>query len=165
MKKQNYFKSQTVFTLIILAALFIAVIISIPSCNKNERNGENTELAAQATPSPQNAKTDSDDPYEVVDVIPVFPGGNDSLLMYISRRTNYPESAKTAGIQGKVVVRFVVEKDGRIDRISVLKGVNTDLDKEALRVISTLPDFEKPGFKNGKAVAVWMAIPISFMLR
>jgi TonB family protein len=74
-------------------------------------------------------------------------------------------SAKTEGIQGRVIVRFVVEKDGTIDRINILKGVNPELDAEAFRVVKLLPKFEQPGFADNKPVAVWYIVPITFVLR
>ena len=106
-------------------------------------------------PPPPVAETDSDTPFEVVDEMPVFKGGDTALIDYIKNNTKYPEPAKVKGIQGKVIVRFAVEADGSIDKISVLKGVDPELDKEALRVVGTLPTFEKPGIKDGKAVSVW----------
>jgi protein TonB len=97
--------------------------------------------------------------------MPVFKGGDTALINYIRRNTKYPEPAKLKGIQGKVMVRFAVEADGSIDKISILKGVDPDLDKEALRVVGTMPTFEKPGIKDGKAVSVWYSLPINFTLK
>ena len=97
--------------------------------------------------------------------MPVFKGGDAGLLQHISENTRYPENAKTKGIQGKVIVRFAVEADGSVDKISILKGVDPELDMEALRVVQTLPAFEKPGKKDGKAVPVWFMIPINFTLK
>jgi TonB family protein len=97
--------------------------------------------------------------------MPVFPGGESALLQFIEDSTKYPENAKTEGIQGRVIVRFVVEKDGTIDRINILKGVNPELDAEAFRVVKLLPKFEQPGFVDNKPVAVWYIVPITFILR
>ncbi len=107
----------------------------------------------------------SDAPFVEVDELPVFKGGEAGLLQYIAENTRYPENAKTKGIQGKVIVRFAVEADGSVDKISILKGVDPELDMEAIRVVQTLPKFEKPGIKDGKAVAVWFMIPINFTLK
>jgi TonB family protein len=95
----------------------------------------------------------------------VFPGGDAGLIDFIKNNTKYPEKAKTAGTQGKVIVRFAVEPDGKVDRISILKGVDPELDMEALRVVSTMPAFEKPGIKDGKKVPVWYMVPINFRLQ
>ena len=97
--------------------------------------------------------------------MPEFEGGEMALLKFIAENTNYPEAAARNGIQGRVIVRFAVEADGRVERIRILKGVDPDLDREALRVVGELPDFEKPGVKDGKNVAVWYAVPINFALR
>ncbi|MBE3086707.1 MAG: TonB family protein [Bacteroidetes bacterium] len=102
-------------------------------------------------------------PFVVVEQMPMFPGGDSLLLKYISENTKYPESAKANGIQGRVVIRFCVTDVGGVDRISVLKGVDPELDAEAIRVVKTLPTF-KPGKQGGKPVNVWYMVPITFAL-
>jgi TonB family protein len=97
--------------------------------------------------------------------MPEFPGGDAGLLEFISKNTRYPEDAKTKGITGKVIVRFAVETDGSVDKVSVLKGVNPQLDAEAFRVVSSLPKFAKPGLIKDKPVAVWYMVPINFTLK
>lgn len=152
----------------IVSSLILLIAIVLPSCknNSNQAEGLNSEIAPPPPPPPPPvAKTDSDTPYEVVDEMPVFRGGDVAIIDFVKNNTKYPESAKLKGIQGKVIVRFAVEADGSIDKISVLKGVDTDLDKEALRVVGTLPKFEKPGIKDGKAVSVWYSLPINFTLK
>ena len=141
-------------------------MISIPSCSKNKKTGENTMAAPPPPPPPPPvAETNSEVPFETVDEMPMFKGGNDALFDYLAKNTIYPETAKSEGKQGTVIIQFAVESDGSVERISVLKGVDPELDKEAMRVIGTLPDFEKPGIKDGKAVAVWYSVPIHFALR
>jgi TonB family protein len=103
-------------------------------------------------------------PFVVVEQMPMFPGGDTELLKYISEHTNYPETAKTKNIQGKVIIRFCVTAEGGVSLISVLKGVDPDLDAEALRVVSTLPSFY-PGEQGGKPVPVWYMVPITFTLK
>lgn len=97
--------------------------------------------------------------------MPVFKGGDTAIINYIGKNTKYPEPAKVKGTQGKVIIRFAVEADGSIDKVSVLKGVDPELDMEAIRVVKTLPSFEKPGIKDGKAVSVWYVLPINFALK
>ncbi len=104
------------------------------------------------------------EPFVVVEEMPEFPGGQIELLKYIFEHTNYPEVAKENNIQGKVIVRFCVTAKGTVSQISILKGVDTELDKEAMRVVSTLPTF-KPGKQGGKPVPVWYMVPISFTLK
>jgi TonB family protein len=102
-------------------------------------------------------------PFVVVEEMPLFPGGDSALLAWIRDNTKYPENAKNNGIEGRVIVRFCVTDVGGIDRVSVLKGVDTDLDNEAIRVVKTLPKF-KPGKQGGKPVNVWYMVPITFGL-
>ena len=102
-------------------------------------------------------------PFVVVEEMPLFPGGDSALLDFILRNTRYPAKAKTNGVQGRVIVRFCVTKEGGVDRISVLKGVDEELDAEAIRVVNTLPKF-KPGRQGGKDVDVWYMVPINFAL-
>jgi protein TonB len=107
----------------------------------------------------------SETPYVEVDQMPAFTGGDAALMKFLGENTKYPDNAKLKGIQGKVIVKFAVEKDGSVDRVSIVKGVDPDLDNEALRVVGTLPAFEKPGIKDGKPVPVWFMIPINFNLQ
>ena len=106
----------------------------------------------------------SDEPFVVVEQMPMFPGGDGALLQYISENTKYPENAKTQNIQGKVIIRFCVTPDGGVSLASVLKGVSPELDAEAIRVVNTLPEFQ-PGRQGGKAVPVWYMVPIEFSLK
>ncbi len=104
------------------------------------------------------------EPFVVVEEMPMFPGGDPALLQYLAENTQYPEVAKENNIQGKVIVRFCVTSKGTVDRVSVLKGVDPELDKEAIRVVQTLPSF-KPGRQGGKPVPVWYMVPINFTLK
>jgi len=104
-----------------------------------------------------------DEPYVVVEEMPAFPGGDSTLLKYISKNTKYPEVAKASNIQGRVIIRFCVTKSGGIDRVSVLRGVSPELDAESIRVVSSLPSF-KPGRQGGVPVDVWYMVPITFAL-
>jgi protein TonB len=154
--------------LIMILPVIAALLIFIPACNKGNKPAQpGTEVAPPPPPPPPApiAETGSDTPFEVVDEMPVFKGGDTALINYIGRNTKYPEPAKLKGIQGKVMVRFAVEADRSIDKVSVLKGVDPELDMEAIRVVKTLPSFEKPGIKDGKAVSVWYSLPINFTLK
>jgi TonB family protein len=102
-------------------------------------------------------------PFVVVEEMPMFPGGDSELLKYIAENTNYPETAKVNNISGRVIIRFCVTPEGGVSLISVLKGVDPELDAEALRVVATLPTFH-PGKQGGKPVPVWYMVPITFTL-
>ena len=102
--------------------------------------------------------------FTAVQQMPQFPGGDAELLKYISTHIKYPTMAAENNIQGRVVVKFVVKKDGQVGDVVVLRGRDPDLDKEAQRVVKTLPKFI-PGKMNGQAVAVWYTLPINFKLQ
>lgn len=111
----------------------------------------------------KTAATESD-VYEVVENMPEFPnGGMTALMKYLSDNIRYPEAAHKAGIQGRVTVQFVVGKDGSIGNVSILRGVNADLDAEAIRVISSMPKW-KPGTQKGEPVKVKYTVPVMFRL-
>ncbi|HUX56157.1 MAG TPA: energy transducer TonB [Bacteroidales bacterium] len=104
------------------------------------------------------------EPFVVVEEMPMFPGGDSELLKFIMEHTNYPEVAKENNIQGRVIIRFCVTSKGGVNQVSVLKGVDPELDAEAVRVVNTLPAF-KPGKQGGKPVPVWYMVPITFTLK
>lgn len=100
----------------------------------------------------------------IVEDMPVFPGGELALRKYIANAIKYPVIAQENGIQGKVYVTFVVDKDGSVSDARIARGVDPSLDKEALRVVNTLPKW-KPGKQRGKPVRVSYTVPINFVLQ
>jgi protein TonB len=100
----------------------------------------------------------------IVEDMPEFPGGELALRKFIANAIKYPVIAQENGIQGKVYVNFVVDTDGSITNARIARGVDQSLDKEALRVVNTLPRW-KPGKQRGKAVKVSYTVPISFVLQ
>jgi periplasmic protein TonB len=102
-------------------------------------------------------------PFIFVEEMPEFPGGNAALLKYVSENLRYPEEAQNNNIQGRVILKFVVNPDGSVDRIEVLRGVDQLLDDEAIRVVNSLPRF-KPGKQGGVAVPVWFSLPVTFKI-
>lgn len=112
----------------------------------------------------QEEEVEEAEPFVVVEEMPMFPGGTEELMKYLREHTIYPEVAKENNIQGKVIVRFCVTPKGGVDRVEILKPVDPELDKEAIRVVKTLPAF-KPGKQGGKPVPVWFMVPISFTLK
>ncbi len=98
-----------------------------------------------------------------VDVMPEYPGGTTALFDFISKSVKYPEAAKEKGIEGKVYVQFVIEKDGSLSSFTVLRGVSDELDAEAIRVLKMMPKW-KPGMNDGKPVRVQYTIPFYFKL-
>lgn len=102
--------------------------------------------------------------FAAVEQMPQFPGGEAELMKYVTNHIKYPTMAAENNIQGRVVVKFVVKKDGSVGEVQVLRGKDPDLDKEAVRVVRTLPNFI-PGKMNGQAVSVWFTLPINFKLQ
>lgn len=112
--------------------------------------------------SPQ--KADNDTLFcSIADPMPEFPGGTAKLTEFIKTNIHYPQTCKNDSIQGRVLVRFTVEKDGSITDAKVIRSVHPDLDKEALRVVNLMPKW-KPGTQNGKPVRVHYVIPFKFSL-
>ena len=104
------------------------------------------------------------DVFDVVEEMPQYPGGPQALFEFLGQNVRYPKEAAKAGIQGRVIVTFVVEKDGSICESKVVKSVDPSLDAEALRVINAMPNW-KPGKQNGKEVRVKYTVPVAFMLQ
>ncbi|MBC8004090.1 MAG: energy transducer TonB [Verrucomicrobia bacterium] len=103
-------------------------------------------------------------PYTIVEQMPEFPGGELALRKWIGANVKYPAIATENGVQGKVFVNFVVDKDGRISTVKVVRGVDSSLDKEAIRVIKSMPKWI-PGKQNGETVRVSYTIPVNFVLQ
>lgn len=103
-------------------------------------------------------------PYEVVEQMPSFPGGQAVLMKYIADHLKYPTIAQENGTQGRVICQFVVAKDGSVQNVKVVRSLDPYCDKEAVRVIQSLPKWI-PGKQNGKAVPVYYTVPILFKLQ
>jgi len=101
--------------------------------------------------------------FTTVEHIPEFPGGMKAFYNFLSSNIHYPALSREKGIQGRVIVTMIVEKDGTLSNIKIARGIADDIDKEALRVIALSPNW-KPGIQNGKPVRVSYAIPINFSL-
>lgn len=102
--------------------------------------------------------------FTVVESMPEFPGGMGKLMAYLSSNIKYPPLAKESGIQGRVFINFVVETDGRISKVKVLRGIGGGCDEEAVRVVEAMPKW-KPGMQRGKPVRVSYNLPVKFTLQ
>ena len=109
------------------------------------------------------SQEEEDKVYQVIEQMPQFPGGEGELLNYINRNIKYPVIAQENGVQGKVILRFVVSKTGMVDRVEVVRPLDPACDKEAIRVVKSLPKFI-PGKQNGVNVAVWYTLPVTYKL-
>ena len=120
------------------------------------------ETALEAPTAPED--TSKAVPFNVLDVKPGFNGGNaGEFSKWVNENLKYPKAAYEAGAQGRVTLQFVIGPDGKIGDVKVLRGVNPDLDAEALRVVSSSPDWT-PGYVNGKPVKVTYTFPVIFKL-
>jgi periplasmic protein TonB len=103
-------------------------------------------------------------PFYKVEEKPLFVGGDKALLIFLGKNTKYPPTAKEAGIQGKVYIEFIIDKNGFVTDAKIARSVHPLLDKEALRVVKSMPKW-KPGLQGGKKVSVNFHVPINFVLQ
>ena len=109
-------------------------------------------------------KQEKEEIFKSVEQMPTFPGGDAALMKYLSSHIQYPTAAAEKGIDGKVIVQFVVTKTGKVGEVKVVRSKDRDLDAEAVRVCRSLPDFI-PGRQNGQPVNVWYTLPVTFKLQ
>ncbi len=147
--------------------LIAAFTYSLPAGELVKKISSSAAEFPQATSSPIAITPDTLSPerqiFQVVDQMPKFPGGDEGRMKYLQENIIYPESARKAGEQGIVYITFVVEADGQITNVKVLRGLGEALDKSALDAINGMPAWE-PGKKDGEAVAVQFTMPIKFTL-
>lgn len=117
-----------------------------------------------AAPEPPKHVVEETKIFTVVEQMPMFPGGDGALMGYLRDNIHYPTVAAENGVQGRVVVGFVVERDGSITDVNILRGVDPSLDREAMRVVKSMPKWT-PGKQNGSAVRVKYQVPVSFRLQ
>ena len=113
---------------------------------------------------PEPEKPKEEEIFVAVEQQAEFPGGQAALMKWLGNNIRYPESAQANGVQGRVIVKFVVEKDGSIGATTIVKGVDKDLDKEALRVVKKMPKWQ-PGKNNGSPVRSYFTLPVTFKLQ
>lgn len=152
--------------LIILLA-FVVVLGGFDAAaktKKKKRPRQPRYEAVEGSPRGDDAvKIDSDGVYLAPDVLPQYRGGVEGLVKFIADNLVYPEQAEREGIQGKVLIDFVVEKNGRVGRIKLRQSVHRWLDNEAMRVVAILPPFI-PATVDGQPVACWYSLPVNFSL-
>ena len=102
--------------------------------------------------------------FQIVEEMPAFPGGEAKLMEYVGKNIKYPQIARETGIQGRVFIGFVVEPDGSVSNVKLLRGIGGGCDEEAMRVVKSMPKW-KPGKQRGKAVRVSYQIPVYFKLQ
>ena len=127
-------------------------------------DGQPTKPAQKADANKPDMTPDKNGVYQIVEEMPQYSGGEDALMDYVSKNVVYPSEAQEKGISGRVFVGFIVEKDGSVSDVKVLRGIGGGCDEEAVRVISGLPKW-KPGKQEGKPVRVSYQMPINFKLQ
>jgi len=138
--------------------------------SSKEKSADKASAGSDYKSSPRslNAKkasyTKDEEPLNFVEKMPEYPGGNEAMLKFIRDNLQYPQIAAEMAISGKVFLQFVVEKNGRISNIKVLRGIGGGCDEEAIRVVKLMPNW-KPGMQNGKPVPVYLTLPIIFSLQ
>lgn len=138
-----------------LSVLAMAFMLSAPAFSQSE-----TATEQKKTVSTKATVSSSDKIYTLTEKMPVFPGGSAALKKYLEENVTYPQSAR--GEQGRVIVSFVVEKDGTVSNAKVRRSVHPDLDAEAVRVVEAMPKW-RPGRHNGEVVRVKYNVPITFL--
>jgi TonB family protein len=131
-----------------------------------KENGTSNETSSAAAVLPQKKSTDQKAKdgktvYAVVEHMPEFPGGQDAVMKYLARSIKYPKEAEAKGIEGTVICRFIVNKDGTVSDAIIVRGVDPILDKEVLRVVQSMPKW-KAGIQKGKTVNVYYTVPIVY---
>ncbi len=123
-----------------------------------------TEFEEYVPPEEDDEEVEEQQIFQVVENMPEFPGGRGALMKYLATNIKYPPYAKEAGIQGRVFINFVVEKDGSITAVKVLRGIGGGCDEEAIRVVKNMPKWS-PGMQRGKPVRVSFNLPVKFTLQ
>lgn len=139
----------------VLATVQVSQIGTVEMSAASNGNDEITSKDIEIT------QKDIDEIFTNVDENAEFPGGMRALSLWLGENINYPKAAKDNDVQGRVIVKFVIEKNGSIGSVSISKGVDKDLDKEAMRVVKSMPRW-KPAKKDGNNVRSWFHLPITF---
>ena len=126
-------------------------------------DGQPAKSTKNEESSKPDMKPDKNGVYQIVEEMPQFPGGEKALMEYIAKNLTYPQEARDKGVEGRVFIGMVIEKDGSVSNVKVLRGISQECDAEAVRVISSLPKW-KPGKMKGEPVQVSYQIPINFKL-
>lgn len=130
---------------------------------ETEDNKDKIVISAPVA-APKVVEEDDQVIFQVVETMPTFPGGDQALFKFLSDNIRYPVIAQENGIQGRVICQFVVNRDGSIVDVEVVRSIDASLDREAIRVIKSMPNW-KPGMQRGKAVRVKYTLPVNFRLQ
>ena len=149
-------------TVIIVLIILVAVFLIYKVTKQKEATKIVQKPEIEQPKSTTNTPTDKI--YDVIEKMPEYPGGDQALMEFLSKHIEYPPSAQENGIQGKVIIGFVVSKIGKVENVQILRSLDPSLDKEALRVVNLLGNWI-PGEKSGEKVSVRYTLPIAFRLQ
>ncbi|MDL2305381.1 energy transducer TonB [Bacteroides sp. OttesenSCG-928-D19] len=130
----------------------------------SEETGGAVDIGRYIAPEIEEDKVEETEIFTHAEYMPEFPGGTGALFAYLSKNMKYPVISQENNVQGKVIVQFVVDKDGSISNVVVARGVDPYLDKEAIRVIQSMPKW-KPGMQRNTPVRVRYTVPVTFRLQ
>ncbi len=154
--------------ILIVFTASLVILTTFPSCGRSKKGLTSLEKLdpPPLPPPPQKmpSMTGSDTTWDMTNQIPLYPGGEELLMKHIARNINYPAAAREKGIQGRVVVKFMITSKGRVNGYEIYKSVSPELDSEALRVIKSITRFE-PAIIEGKPVSGWYYLPVNFKLQ
>lgn len=160
-------KSTVLKYLLIVPLSFTLIILSNASTPASSPGdllpAARQELLTENVIVPSDTIKEDETIFVVVEDMPEFPGGTQAMMNYLAESIKYPVGAQVKGVQGRVICQFVIDRNGKVTNPVVIRGVSPELDEEALRVISIMPDW-KPGTQRGKAVRVKYTLPINFRL-
>lgn len=150
----------------------VLLLITLNSCLSKEKKTDESTTTETVSPLPETPAASPEvaveehkgEVYEAVEEQPLYPGGNAAMMKFLSDNIKYPAEAQEKGIQGRIITNFVVEKDGSLSDVQVVRGVDPLLDAEALRVLKTMPNW-KPGTQKGQTVRVRFTLPVVFKLQ
>ena len=138
--------------------------VEVEDININAEIEQNEVVEEYVAPEIEEEEVVEQEIFQIVEEMPAFPGGEQKLMEYVGKNIKYPQIARESGIQGRVFVGFVVEPDGSVSNVKLLRGIGGGCDEEAMRVIKNMPRW-KPGKQRGKAVRVSYQIPVMFRLQ
>lgn len=142
-------------------------VVIATETKKGEEDGVDASLIEEEPPAPPpviEEEPKEEKPFTVVEQMPEYPDGEEAMLKYIYSQMKYPAIARENGIQGRVIIQFVVSKTGELQNIRVVRGIGAGCDEEAIRVVKSMPKW-KPGKQGGRPVPVQFTLPLKFTLQ
>lgn len=138
--------------------------VEVEDIEINAEMDQNEVVEEYVAPEIEEEEVVEQEIFQIVEEMPTFPGGEQKLLEYVAKNVKYPQIARESGIKGRVFISFVVEPDGSVSNVKVLRGIGGGCDEEAMRVVKSMPKW-KPGKQRGKAVRVSYMLPVNFQLQ